>query len=143
MGWEDAHLHMFEAGGRRYGDPDPELEFEDERQVRLADLVRGEGTEIGYLYDFGDSWEHKIVVEKALVAEESARYPLCQAGEGACPPEDCGGAGGYQHLREVLADPGDPEHEEIREWLGLDGTGELAPERFDVGQVNQALLAIP
>jgi Plasmid pRiA4b ORF-3-like protein len=36
----------------------------------------------------------------------------------ACPPEDCGGVWGYEHLREVLADPADEEHEEMLQWLG-------------------------
>jgi hypothetical protein len=142
MGWEDAHLHMFEAGRRRFGDADPELEFEDERKVRLADLVARKGTRIGYLYDFGDSWDHQIEVEETLVAEADVRYPVCLAGEGACPPEDCGGAGGYQRVREALADPADPEHDEVREWLGLDGSSDVTPGQFDLDQVNRALLAI-
>ncbi len=143
MGWQDSHLHMFTADGHHYGDPDPELELRDERGVRLADLVRGEGTRIDYTYDFGDDWKHEIIVEKLLGAEGGGRYPVCVAGEGACPPEDCGGPPGYQRLRETLADPADPEYEETRIWLGLGESTEFGPERFELGQVNRALRAIP
>ncbi len=143
MGWEDSHLHVFSAGDHRYGDPDPELDFEDERAVRLADLAGTRRARIGYTYDFGDSWEHAIVVENLLAAEEPVRYPVCVAGEGACPPEDCGGVPGYWRMREVLADPDDPEHEELRTWLGLDEGGlAFDPSRFDLGHVNRALKAI-
>jgi Plasmid pRiA4b ORF-3-like protein len=143
MGGEDSHLHVFSADGHCYGDPDPELEFEDERAVRLSDLAQPGRARIGYTYDFGDTWEHEIVVEKLLVAAEHARYPVCVAGEGACPPEDCGGVPGYWRLREALADPSDSEHDELETWLGLDEDGlAFEPSRFDVGHVNRALKAI-
>jgi hypothetical protein len=142
MGWEDYHLHAFFAGERRYGHADAEMELEDEQAVRLADLVDGKGSRIEYTYDFGDDWRHEIVVEGVLAAEAGDGRPVCLAGQGACPPEDCGGAPGYQRLREVLADPADPENAEIRTWLGLDETTEFAPERFELDRVNRALLAI-
>jgi hypothetical protein len=144
MGWTDSHLHLFAAGGHEYSDPAFELETEsqDERRVRLADLAVGEGDTLGYTYDFGDDWRHEVIVEKALVADENVRYPICVAGEGACPPEDCGGAPGYQNLREALADMNHPEHEEFRVWLGLDDGAEFDPRRFDLGQVNRALREI-
>src|SRR6266540_3892865 len=90
-------------------------------------------------YHFGDDWEHEILVEKLLVAEPGLRYPLCVAGEGACPPEDCGGAWGYAHLREVLADPASEEHDDLLAWLGLDNGTDFDPHRFDVEQANRAL----
>jgi len=143
MGWENCHLHMFEAGGVRYGVGDPELEFRDERQVTLADLVTGEGTKIEYTYDFGDDWDHEILVEQGHTAGETDRYPACLAGEGACPPEDCGGPGGYERLREVLADPDDPEHQDMLDWLGLDHAAQFDPELFDLTRTNQAVRQIP
>jgi hypothetical protein len=61
------------------------------------------------------------------------------AGEGACPPEDCGGAWGYAHLRQVLADPASEEHDDLLAWLGLDNGTDFDPHRFDVEQANRAL----
>lgn len=140
MGWRDCHLHMFEAGDVRYGDPDPELGFRDERSTTLGELVQADVTTIGYTYDFGDDWEHEIVVERALTAVATEHYPRCLDGAGACPPEDCGGPPGYEHVREVVADPDDPEHEEMVVWLGLDAAAEFTPERFDPREVDLALV---
>ncbi|HEV7451558.1 MAG TPA: plasmid pRiA4b ORF-3 family protein [Pseudonocardiaceae bacterium] len=141
MGWQDYHLHSFTDGRRTYGLPDPELEFTDERSVRFGDLDV-EGGRIGYTYDFGDDWEHEIVVEAVGVAEPSERYPRCVGGEGACPPEDCGGPPGYEHLRAILADPGDEEHDDMVTWLGLDHASEFDPAAFDIEAVNRGLLAV-
>jgi hypothetical protein len=139
MGWDNYHLHVFSDGRVNYGIPDPELAFRDERKATLHDLIPREGGRARYTYDFGDDWEHEILVEKLLVAEPGLRYPLCVAGEGACPPEDCGGAWGYAHLREVLADPASEEHDDLLAWLGLDKGTDFDPHRFDVEQANRAL----
>ncbi|MGH3875244.1 MAG: plasmid pRiA4b ORF-3 family protein [Pseudonocardiaceae bacterium] len=139
MGWQDSHLHSFTAGTRTYGWPDPELEFIDERSVRFSDLDRGT---IGYTYDFGDDWEHEIVVEALGTAQPGESYPRCIGGGGACPPEDCGGSPGYAHLREVLADPGDAEHDDMVRWLGLAHAGEFDPAAFDIELVNRELRGV-
>jgi hypothetical protein len=99
LGWTDSHLHQFTADGVRYGAPDPDwndLEVQDEAKARLGDLP----ARFEYLYDFGDGWEHDVEV---LGRGEEA--PGCVEATGDCPPEDCGGPPGYQHLREALADP--------------------------------------
>jgi hypothetical protein len=139
MGWEDYHLHVFTAGGARYGDPDRELGQRDESRVALADLAARPGAGFRYTYDFGDNWEYAVVVEEVLTAVERTSYPRCVDGAGACPPEDCGGVGGYQRLREVLADPDDGEHQDMVEWLGLAEAAEFDPHRFDPDEVNRAL----
>jgi hypothetical protein len=139
MGWANYHMHVFSAGQVNYGRPDPELAFRDERKATLGDLARGQGGRVRYTYDFGDDWEHEVVVEKLLAAEPGVRYPLCVAGKGACPPEDCGGVWGYAHLREVLADPADEEHDDMLAWLGLEKATDFDPYRFDVEQANRAL----
>lgn len=139
MGWQDCHMHAFADGSCEYGLADPELGHRDERKATLDRLLEREGERIRYTYDFGDNWEHEIVVEKALTVEPGVRYPVCVAGNGACPPEDCGGVWGYEHLREVLADPADEEHEEMLQWLGLQTDAEFDPARFDVDGVNRAL----
>ena len=74
------------------------------------------GTRIGYEYDFGDSWEHELIVEAASRAEPGQAYPACTGGEGACPPEDCGGGPGYQELKAILADPAHEQYREMRVW---------------------------
>lgn len=132
MGWEDYHLHAFSAGVRRYGDVDGDA---DEHEVTLADLVDRPRTRIDYTYDFGDDWRHEIVVEQVAVAEEGVRYPVFLDGAGACPPEDCGGIGGYQRLREVLSDPTHPEHEELAQWAGLEKAADFDPSSFDGEQI--------
>ncbi|MFN2496508.1 MAG: plasmid pRiA4b ORF-3 family protein [Pseudonocardiaceae bacterium] len=141
MGWRDSHLHCFTHGQSTYGFPDPELGYTDEREVRFGDLDLGSGG-LRYTYDFGDDWEHDIVVESVGAAKEGERYPRCLAGGGACPPEDCGGPPGYEQLRAVLADPGDAEHEEMLSWLGLDHAGQFDPAAFDIEAVNRRLVAV-
>ena len=98
-------LHAFQIGKTTYGpDPDGELGYADETKARLADVARVR-TRISYEYDFGDGWEHELAVEARTVAQAGQVYPACIAGEGACPPEDCGGAFGFEELKEVLAGP--------------------------------------
>ncbi|MGH3720471.1 MAG: plasmid pRiA4b ORF-3 family protein [Pseudonocardiaceae bacterium] len=140
MGWQDHHLHSFTDSSRSYGLPDPDLEFTDERSVRLGDLDIGCGA-IDYTYDFGDGWEHEIVIEALGAAQPGESYPRCIGGEGACPPEDCGGSPGYAHLREVLADPGDAEHDDMVRWLGVEHAREFDPTAFDIELVNRTLRA--
>jgi hypothetical protein len=142
MGWRNSHLHVFSDGQTEYGRPDPELPFRDERTATLGDLLPREGGRSRYTYDFGDDWEHEIVLEQLLAAEPGMAYPVCMAGEGACPPEDCGGAWGYEHLREVLADPTSEEHQDMLAWLGLDKASDFDPHRFDIDQANRMLAAM-
>lgn len=110
-------------------DEEDEDEWEDENdygsknenKVKLNQVVTRVRTKFSYLYDFGDSWQHEIEVEKILPAEPEMHYPVCFAGERACPPEDIGGMWRYQNMLEVLADPNHPDREEILEWLGDTG----------------------
>jgi hypothetical protein len=138
MGWEDCHLHAFQIGKTTYGpDPEDELGYADETKARLADVARVR-TRIAYEYDFGDSWEHELVVEARAVAEDGQAYPACLDGEGACPPEDCGGAYGFAELKEVLAAPDSAERDEMLEWMG----GDFDPTNFDLAAANAAVAAI-
>jgi hypothetical protein len=106
MGWTNSHMHEFQFRGQCYGSNDPErglAEGIDERKVRLNQLLVRVGAKIVYTYDFGDSWEHAIVLEKCLPVDPNMAYPACTGGRGACPPEDCGGVGGsiicWRHYR--------------------------------------------
>lgn len=100
MGWEDYHLHLFEIGGRTFGDLDPDFDSMDrsDKSAKLNRVISGAGAKFTYEYDFGDSWRHGILVEKVLLPEAGVRYPVCVGGKRACPPEDCGGPGGYEDL---------------------------------------------
>lgn len=116
MGWRDCHLHAFEIDGRQYGDRLAVDDVADERRLTLNGLLKSGVARFGYTYDFGDNWEHAVLIEKAVPAEAGKSYPACIAGKRSCPPEDCGGIWGYQELLEITADPTHPEHAERIEW---------------------------
>lgn len=136
MGWTDSHLHQFEAGQTFYGKPDREfgLEVRDERKVRLCEVLRRPKAQMVYEYDFGDGWEHDVVLEAVVPAVPGARYPIVLGGKRRCPPEDVGGVWGYYHFLEALGDPKHPEHRDMRDWWG----GAFDPDAFDVQEVNRA-----
>jgi hypothetical protein len=138
VGWEDGHMHVFSTSRRDYGIRDPELGHGDERKVTVAEVLARPGATMLYTYDFGDGWEHDIVLEKVLPPDPVVGLS-CLAGKGACPPEDCGGAWGYASLKETLADPGHKEHEELLEWLSLDSAADFDPARFGLDEVNAKL----
>jgi hypothetical protein len=138
LGWENYHLHAFSFGEEEFGPRDPELglDFSDERCVTLGELTYL-GARLRYTYDFGDNWEHEILVEDLLDPE--THYPILVAAKGACPPEDCGGTWGYADLKEILADPGHDEHQERLEWLGLDNASEFDPNAVTLEQFEEEL----
>lgn len=142
MGWEDYHLHSFTIGVDLYGIPDPEGIFDvgekDDRRYRLADVVPDAESRLRYVYDFGDNWEMDILVEKILPPHENFKSPLCMAGKRAGPPEDCGGAWGYENLLEIIKAPHHEEYESMMEWLG----NKFDPEAFDPVAVNLELLRV-
>jgi len=138
MGWTDSHLHGFIVRNTEYGDPDPEEDLtpmEDDRSVTLSDVAPREKSKFIYEYDFGDGWEHAVLVEKILPPQKGTRHPVCLAGKRACPPEDCGGIYGYYDLLEAIKNPKHERHNELLEWVG----GSYAPEAFDIDETNEAL----
>jgi len=141
MGWEDSHLHEFRIGSQRFGKPDPSERFlgrsvtASERTTQFAVLGKV-GAKAIYTYDFGDAWQHEIVVEKVLAPEPEQTYPACIDGQRQGPPEDCGGIPGFYHLLEAIRDPQHKDHKELREWLGRD----FDPDAFSVDVVNRRLL---
>ena len=96
MGWFGGHLHAFEANGVTYEPPDPEgglfRPTADEAEHRLNSVLTSPTFKMRWDYDFGDGWQHTIVVEAIEPADDNASYPRCINGRRACPPEDCGGA---------------------------------------------------
>jgi hypothetical protein len=140
LGWENYHLHAFSFGEQEFGPRDPELglDFSDERRVTLGELT-DLGARFRYTYDFGDNWEHEILVEDLLDPDPETHYPILVAAKGACPPEDCGGTWGYADLKEILADPGHDEHQERLEWLGLENASEFDPNAVTLEQLEEEL----
>jgi len=137
MGWQNSHLHAFDAGGRTYGARGMLDDASDESRVTLGALARAGHKRLTYTYDFGDSWDHLIVVEKVEAAADGRPIPACIAGKRACPPEDCGGLWGYYELLDALADPDYPDRDERLEWLGED----FDPEAFDLARADKAVKA--
>src|SRR5574341_1526395 len=137
MGWSDYHLHEFIIDDRHYGEPSPDYDFKmnNERTVKLGQVVSEEGAKFAYIYDFGDYWYHKILVEKILPLESDKCYPVCLKGKRACPPEDCGGIWGYYDFLKAIQNSDHPEHEHMLEWIG----GSFDPEAFDLDEINRRL----
>jgi hypothetical protein len=142
FGWDDSHLHAFETPFGDFGTADAELGRRAERPVSLEQVAPDVNSRIRYVYDFGDDWQHDVVVEKVVDRDPAVRYPRCTGGRRAAPPDDCGGIWGYADLLEVLEDTEHPEHQERLEWLGLDDGADFAPERFDRDAVNRALSSL-
>ncbi len=140
MGWTDSHLHQFIIHGENYSIPS-EDDFEpviDERRHALWKIVPSERMKFIYEYDFGDSWEHQIEVERILPSDPGFKHPVCLGGSRACPPEDVGGVWGYATFLEAIGDPDHEEHESYLEWVA----GEFDPEEFDLDGINRELRRI-
>jgi Plasmid pRiA4b ORF-3-like protein len=144
MGWDNSHLHEFRIGQKRFGKPDPNDRLMglpaigNERTTHLYLVLSKVGAKARYTYDFGDSWEHAVVVEKVLPPEPGVAYPICVAGKLHGPPEDCGGIPGYYNLLEAIRDPAHTDHEDMVDWVG----GEFDPEAFSLNEVNHKLAPI-
>ena len=126
MGWCDYHLHEFKMKDPATGEtveigiPDEDMMVPDANSgwgTRIAHFYTPENPRALYIYDFGDYWEHEVILEKILPRGENVMYPVCTGGRRACPPEDCGGIPGFEHLLEILADPGHEDHEDMLDWL--------------------------
>jgi hypothetical protein len=137
MGWTNSHLHQFTAGKTCYGMPDVEspAAMEDERDYALSQVAKTKGSKFTYEYDFGDFWEHVIVVEDVRPSDGKTVHPQCLGGARSCPPEDVGSTSGYEHFLEAIRDPKHPEHDELLEWAG----GHFDPEAFSVDEANKEL----
>jgi hypothetical protein len=132
MGWQGYHLHRFEIDGVLYGDVE-EIEgrpLGEEESFTIGRAAR----DFSYEYDFGDGWDHEIRIEQAVLSIGSGA-PHLIGGQRACPPEDCGGTPGYEHLLDVLADPRHEEHADLLRWVG----GKYDPDAFDLAETNAKL----
>jgi len=147
MGWTNSHLHAFCAGRERFVDPTingkpeflddpPEV---DERKVKVKDVLPRTHAHLIYEYDFGDSSDHTVAVEDILYEQaDSSPSARCLDGARACPPEDCGGVGGYADLLRVLEDSSHEEYKRMMTWLGR----RWDPDAFDLKAVNNCLLRL-
>ena len=136
MGWENSHMHEFRAGKVSFGEPSPDYlgKMLDAKKVELRKVAQNEKERFKYIYDFGDGWEHDLIVEKILAPETGTDYPVCLAGERACPPEDCGGIGGYAMLLTALSGPKTADERDLVEWAG-----DFDPDQFDLDAINSRL----
>lgn len=130
MGWDDCHLHQFiiitpgtnerTLIGIPQDDFGSDLGIIPEWKTKMTKFFSLNHKTVTYEYDFGDSWEHRVTLEKILLAEQGIKYPICIAGRRACPPEDCGGVWGYEEILDNLNNPNREEHEELIDWVGRD-----------------------
>ncbi len=141
--WFNYHLHVFEA--KKKGskvkqilmDDDPDtLEWVDfdscdalqERFTALKDIFPNH-EEVTYEYDFGDSWDHTIILEK--ITSSNAFEATYLGGQGERPPEDVGGAGGYEEYVRIMADETDPEHDDMKYWGKNQSERQRSPEEIN------------
>lgn len=142
MGWTNSHLNHFHIGDQPYGDPllmaenFEEFGYEDSTTTKLSDVLPRDGKRFRfeYEYDFGDSWQHEILFEGCLRAEQGKRYPICLEGERVCPPEDVGGVFGYAEFVEAITDPDHEEHDRFLAW-----SGPFDPEAFDAAAATKRM----
>ena len=119
IGWEESHLYEFEADGQRYGLPQPGWDdVKAAKSAKLGGLAERGVSELLYISDMGDSWEHLITIEAIEPAAPDSVYPRLIGGARRGPPEDIGGFPGYENFLEAVAGPIHEEHEELMEWYG-------------------------
>lgn len=133
MGWDDQHLYGFCVGDRQFGDGESDEEYAAD--VTLDDLDLKAKAKMSYNYDFGDDWLHDIVVEKVLPREAKAKYPACTGGEGACPPEDCGGIYQYYQKLDILADRKHEDYPDVKH----DFPRGFASDKFDAAAADRRM----
>lgn len=131
MGWTNSHLYEFQIGGSNWGQPDPDGFYDgplEAKKGRLGAVLADAGRKtFTYLYDFGDGWSHTVRLEKIAPGIQGEPNILLLDAIGRCPPEDCGGAPGYENLLQILAEPDHEEHEETIVWC----RGRFDPARAD------------
>lgn len=152
FGWDMSHLFEFSErrlGKKRIITDTSEVDISesytteellDAGKTMLSDVIDNVQQKLVYLYDFGDYWEHEMVLERII--PEISRLPVLVDGKGSCPPEDVGGAPGYAEFKNIMANKKHPEHKEYREWLGLGRGQQWECDDFHAGIRNEFLQQI-
>lgn len=141
MGWSNVHLHHFIKGDSFYTVKLEDDDFWDKmrdidyKQIKISELLLKKHDKIVYEYDFGDAWEHDIILEEINFPEPDIKYPVCIDGHLSCPPEDCGGIEGYHNILEILKNPEHKFYENYKDWLDED----FDPEYFNLEEINKKL----
>jgi hypothetical protein len=101
MGWEGIHLFQFCLRAVRYGSSELSA---SSPEVTLAALRLRKGGRFIYEYDLNIPWRHEIRIEDCLGPDAGKTYPICAAGDGTCPPEECGGPAAFmEHRHDILS----------------------------------------
>lgn len=141
MGWSNSHLYEFEIDNYRITEPNEEFDNDfgnktiDASTITLGEILTSVKEKFNYIYDFGDYWEHQIVVEKFLPGNPQTKYPICTSGNLNCPPEDCGGVFGFYNLLYIIGNKKHPERKELLDSLG----GQYDVEYFNMDEINEML----
>ena len=143
FGWWNSHLFQFSPEGWRSENPIgltgdwDEMNTQDCKKIKLSKIFKEPGQTYTYIYDFGDNWEHSLVLE--TVTGEKIQKADVLDGEGRCPPEDCGGASGYEDLKKIMGNPKHPEYYEMKDWLNLPPRQKWNPAAFDLKKAKAAV----
>jgi hypothetical protein len=140
MGWLDCHLWEFTANERKYSvlipnDPDWNARINNAATTKLSALLATGVEGISYIYDIGDNWQHRIIIEKLKSAEPGVLYPQFLGGERRCPPEDCGGFPGYYDFLDNIASKQSKKRKAALDWYGAP----YDPDEIDEQQIVIAL----
>jgi hypothetical protein len=134
-GWTNSHVHQFVLPRQKHTGPRHVVgtKVTNENRTKLGELIWTVGARLRYEYDFGDGWQHELLLEEVLLGDESF-HQICVAGKRSCPPEDCGGPHGFAELLTALQDTNHPHYDQVIEWLG-----DFDPESFSKDEVNRRL----
>jgi hypothetical protein len=141
MGWYDSHLHLFKIKGTEYADLEiweDEDRMADENRMTLKKAKLAVGDTFRYVYDMGDNWSHTVEVLQRTPVPPKQAVSWVVDGANACPPEDVGGAYGYELFLIAMANPKDEKHQHYRTWFGRD----FDPTSFDIRPARRILMML-
>ena len=143
MGWDNSHLYDFSCG-RSLSWCESDMGYDSFnhplKTSTLGDILAAMGRHksFTYTYDMGDSWEHDLKPAKPREAAAGEAVIVLHAAAGRCPPDDSGGAQGFDYMLECLADPTSDEHDDYVDWLG----GETWDQTADLADLAQRMAAV-